>query len=162
VSYAQDLCDFKLNVGPRVILVSHEGQLVGLVTVKDVLRHEAKIHHKESQHAASPPSTARSARLRPDGPGHRPHDSNAFSDDDGWGSWDQEDTRGHGFEVLLEDVYAWARIKGSRLYNIAYAAVRSRSGSMSGHGGQGVSTSPTTARGRDVEFEYELESGDRR
>lgn len=41
-----------LSLSPRVILVTHEGKLVGLVTVKDVLRHEATREHEHD--AASP------------------------------------------------------------------------------------------------------------
>jgi len=34
-------------MGPRVILVAQEGRLVGLVTIKDVLRHEATEKYRE-------------------------------------------------------------------------------------------------------------------
>lgn len=147
-----------------MILVAHEGQLVGLVTVKDVLRHEAKAHHKEAQLQASSPATPSRSHRRTNGNstqgGRDPHES--FSDD-GWQSWD-EDARvnGGGLEVVLEEVYAWARIKGSRLYNIVYGAVRSRAGSISVPGsGGGVGVGSGAGRDSDVGFEYELESGHR-
>jgi len=37
---------------PRVILVAQEGQLLGLVTVKDVLRHEAAVEHAHKNRQA--------------------------------------------------------------------------------------------------------------
>ncbi|KAJ9110917.1 hypothetical protein QFC19_001426 [Naganishia cerealis] len=36
-------------MGPRVILVAKEGKLLGLVTVKDVLKHEAAVEHLHRQ-----------------------------------------------------------------------------------------------------------------
>ncbi|CDZ97087.1 voltage-gated chloride channel [Phaffia rhodozyma] len=45
------------RMGPRIILVGHQGRLAGLVTVKDVLYHEAEMEHEqasrlpEEQHA---------------------------------------------------------------------------------------------------------------
>jgi len=70
--------------------------------------------------------------------------------DEGWERWEADESRGKGLEVLLEEVYAWALIKGSRVYNVLYSTVRGSSGT--GGGGRG---------GRDVGFEYELETGDR-
>lgn len=40
------------RMGPRVILVAQEGQLLGLVTVKDVLRHEAAVEHAHKNRQA--------------------------------------------------------------------------------------------------------------
>lgn len=122
----------RLTRSPRVILVAHGGRLVGLVTVKDVLRHEAKQHHKDLQ---TPPSSARSRT-------HRPISSNTSEEE--WDNW--EDTRGRGLEFLLEEGYTWLRVRGSRLYNILYS--RFRGGSQNGMGGIGTGSG----------FDYELES----
>ncbi|KAK1926250.1 chloride channel [Papiliotrema laurentii] len=131
------------RMGPRVILVAHEGQLVGLVTVKDVLRHEAKTHHREAQSplSATRPRTA-----------HRHHPSNLS--DEGWDSWDEQLERGRGFEYLLEEAYAWARVRGSRLYNIVYGRF------SSGRGGNGMQGAGGGAG--DVGFDYELENAENR
>ena len=119
--------------------MSHEGQLVGLVTVKDVLRHEAAIHHRETQ---TSPTSSRSR-------GHRPMGSDMT--DQEWERWGAEENRGNGLEVMLEEVYSWVSSRGSRVYNILYSTVRGSSGSALGSG----------RGGREVGFEYELETGDR-
>jgi chloride channel 3/4/5 len=101
-----------LTNSPRVILVSQEGRLVGLVTVKDVLRHEAFTHH----HRSATPKTPTSA-------GHSREDSS--SSWNGWNeSWhDQEHAtgaetggiRGNGLEYALEAALSWARTRAASL-----------------------------------------------
>ena len=110
---------------------------MGLVTVKDVLRHEAATHHRGTQ---SPPSSARPR-------GHRPVPSELT--DDGWDSWSADESRVRGLELMLEEGYAWAMIQGSRVYNLLYRAVRGR-GSIS------------RETNRDPGFEYEMETGQQR
>ena len=120
-----------------MILVSHEGQLVGLVTVKDVLRHEAATHRRGTH---TPPSSARSR-------GHRPIPSELT--DDGWDSWSADESRTRGLEFMLEQGYAWARIQGSRVYNLLYRAIRDRD-------------AVPRDTNRDPGFEYEMEAGQQR
>ena len=88
--------------------MSHEGQLVGLVTVKDVLRHEATLAHKESKFPASPPQN------------HARTDSVTSSNgrQDGWVDMNPEEDGTHGLEVALEEALAWVRIRGSRAYSV--------------------------------------------
>lgn len=98
----------KLTNSPRVILVSQEGRLVGLVTVKDVLRHEAFTHH----HRSALPKTPTSA-------GHSREDSS--SSWNGWNeSWQDQDhgpggesggIRGNGLEYALEAGLSWVRTR---------------------------------------------------
>jgi len=68
-----------------------------------------------------------------------------------WDRWEEEESRGRGLEAVLEEAYAWAVIRGSRLYNVLYSAVRGSSGGAVSAG----------RGGRDLGFEYELETGDR-
>jgi chloride channel 3/4/5 len=90
-----------------VILVSQEGHLVGLVTVKDVLRHEAFTHHNRSTHPKAP--------VR----GHTRQDSS--SSWNGWGdSWQEDEAetggvRGNGLEYALEAGLAWVKQRTSGL-----------------------------------------------
>ena len=102
---------------PRVILVSQEGQLVGLVTVKDVLRHEVAIEHREAKSSAAP-SHVRNDSLTSSTNGW--HDS--------WAGMDSGEEGTNGLEVVLEEAFAWARIRGSRLYNVIEGLVRRASG----------------------------------
>lgn len=119
-----------------MILVSQEGKLVGLVTVKDVLRHEAHQHHLERS-AASTPITPR----------HRQNHSNGSINawNDSWAVV-EEDQRGHGLEIALTEGYAWVVIKGSRAMNMLNGLYRRARGQpSSGYGGS------------DPRFDYELE-----
>lgn len=90
---------------PRVILVSREGRLVGLVTVKDVLRHEAIAHHRSSTPRPPPSATTQSGA----GPGHSRNSSSS------WAGWNEEwqeidvDVRGNGLEYALEVGLGWIR-----------------------------------------------------
>lgn len=96
---------------PRVILVSQEGRLVGLVTVKDVLRHEAFTHLQRS----AIPKT-------PTGANHSRNDSSSS-----WNGWnegwqDHQDReaesggiRGNGLEYALEAALSWVRVRASGL-----------------------------------------------
>lgn len=103
------------RMGPRVILVSHEGQLAGLVTIKDVLRHEATEKHREEVASVS------HSRL---------------------GSWDQEWTPMPGdptppanqaaLEHLLEDGFQWAQTHGVTVVNDVIARVRNVRGGSAG------------------------------
>jgi chloride channel 3/4/5 len=92
---------------PRVILVSQEGHLVGLVTVKDVLRHEAFTHHNRS---SQPKATSGTDQTRRD----------STSSWNGWNdSWqEQEDVggvRGNGLEYALEMGLSWVKIRTAGL-----------------------------------------------
>jgi chloride channel 3/4/5 len=64
---------------PRVILVAQEGQLLGLVTVKDVLRHEAAVEHA-----------------------HRTRQQQVVAPDWRDGLWNMEENAA-GLEVVLEE-----------------------------------------------------------
>ncbi len=77
------------RMGPRVILVAQEGKLVGLVTVKDVLRHEAAAEHKQTLSQLPTPITAESAA----GANQSWH-QRLITDDDA-----------AGLEVVLEEAY---------------------------------------------------------
>jgi len=102
---------------PRVILVTQEGQLVGLVTVKDVLRYEAALAHRG---AARPTTNATS------------HTRNISLDTySGWqDAWNElEDAgRSRGLEGILEEGFAWLRIHGTRVYNRALERFRQTRG----------------------------------
>ena len=103
------------DIRPRVILVSHEGQLAGLVTIKDVLRHEAATLAREKRGDLPPPSARGQGHLRTASEGT----------DNGWAdAWEIEQGDEHGFEVMLEEGYAWMRVQGSRVYNLVYGLVR--------------------------------------
>ena len=135
---------------PRVILVSHEGQLVGLVTVKDVLKHEAAHIHREANSIPAIPAPGRGTRRGGVGHGYTSSDVS-----DVWAeSWAaiEEDERGHGLEIALQEGYAWVRVRGSRLYNVFHGFLRQvRGGESRGTAGGGFGS------GRDPGFEYELE-----
>ena len=114
-----------------MILVSQEGHLVGLVTVKDVLRHEAFTHHNRSS--------------QPKAPGHTRQDSQ--SSWNGWGeNWhEQEDVdgvRGNGLEYALEAGLSWVKIRTAGLVG------------MLGRGRIGRRRDPTG--GVDAAYDYEL------
>jgi chloride channel 3/4/5 len=118
------------NGRPRVILVSQEGSLVGLVTVKDVLRHEAFTHH----HRSSQPKPT----------GHTRHDSS--SSWNGWGdSWQEQEevggVRGNGLEYALEVGLSWVKIRTAGLVG------------MLGRGRNGRRRDPG---GVDAAYDYEL------
>ena len=94
-----------------MILVTHEGQIVGLVTVKDVLRHEAALHHRAS---TSAPVTPRSSTPRAQMT-HRQRNAEGFESTDGWAErWQdfEREDRGNGLEIALEEVLAWVWEKG--------------------------------------------------
>jgi len=95
-----------------VILVSHEGQLAGLVTVKDVLRHEASVAHRESK----PPPT----------PSPNRNDSTESSNGwhDSWAGVDAGEEEANGLEIALGEAFAWLRIRGSMMYNVMDGLVR--------------------------------------
>jgi len=93
-------------------LVSHEGQLVGLVTVKDVLRYEAAIAHREAKPTVSEPRDRNHSMAS----SHGWHDARASV---GVG---EEST--NGLELTLEEAFAWARIRGSRVYDVFEGLVR--------------------------------------
>lgn len=121
---------------------------MGLVTVKDVLRHEAIAHHRSS--TPRPPPTPSSATAR-GGPGHSRDSSQSWA---GWTEheeWQEIDVdiRGNGLEYALEVGLGWIRkqIDGVR--------GRTGMGSMGG-GGIGRRRDPTD----NPAYEYEL-SGDR-
>jgi chloride channel 3/4/5 len=97
---------------PRVIMVSQEGHLVGLVTVKDVLRHEAFTHHHRSVQPKAPVSS------------HSRQDSssswNGWGDNDNWQAQDPEvgGVRGNGLEYALEMGLNWVKHRTTGLVGI--------------------------------------------
>lgn len=95
------------RMGPRVILVNYEGQLAGMVTIKDVLRHEAGEKAAQEVAAAAAANTTHSRS----------------------GSWDEweptPDPRGGQLEGLLEDGLVWARTHGVGVVNDVISRVRS-------------------------------------
>lgn len=93
------------DCSPRVILVSQEGALVGLVTVKDVLRHEAFTHHHRSSQPKQPT-------------GHTHNDSSGSRNgwDDNWQEQEDEGgVRGNGLEYALEAGLSWVKIRTAGL-----------------------------------------------
>lgn len=88
------------RMGPRVILVQSEGQLQGLVTIKDVLRHEATEKHREQTELAQ-------------GGG------------EGWSEWSPLETQGPVLEHALETGLNWAQTRGVGVVNDVIARVRS-------------------------------------
>lgn len=91
-------------MGPRVILVSLRGSLVGLVTVKDVLKHVAAQERAEHAAAEAVRDGRRGAGLPPVGTGASSTgmqaDLDAFSGE---------------LELMLNDAWSWAKEKGSKL-----------------------------------------------
>lgn len=89
---------------PRVILVSDQGRLTGLVTVKDVLRHELSEAHHRSRSTHTP--------ITPSHP--------AYAQSNGWDTeWTVDDERGHGLEIVLEEGLEWTRSKATWAYGAA-------------------------------------------
>lgn len=130
------------RMGPRVILVQAEGQLQGLVTIKDVLRHEATEKHREA-------AEARELReLRRDST-------------EGWGEWAPlGDTQGPVLEHALESGLNWAQTRGVGVVNDVIARVRA---ARPGSGGPGVgSRGLGAAGGEDDSFtqDYSFAIGD--
>lgn len=81
--------------------MAKEGKLVGLVTVKDVLRHEAALEHKHSQTSSSAPSP-----LTPNGAPANWRER----------MWSDEDAA--GLEVVLEEAFSRMQVIGGRVYEI--------------------------------------------
>lgn len=95
------------RMGPRVVLVNHEGQLAGMVTIKDLLRHEA------SEKAAEEVAAANAA-------------AEGHSRTGSWSEWSPiPDSRGGQLEGLLEDGLVWAQTRGVGVVNEVIARVRS-------------------------------------
>ncbi|WVQ76251.1 hypothetical protein IAR50_005916 [Cryptococcus sp. DSM 104548] len=101
------------RMGPRVILVSDQGQLAGLVTVKDVLKHEAaEVVHR-----------SRATPVTPSNPNYGRHSSDLN------GGWDRdwevgaEDT-GNGLELILEESLEWVKGKVAWVYGAAVESWR--------------------------------------
>jgi chloride channel 3/4/5 len=118
---------------PRVILVSQEGRLVGLVTVKDVLRHEAANAHgfHKAQPVSTTPTRPTSATggASGSGAGHGRIEStpsyNAWRDV--WADI-EEGGPGRGLEIALEEGWMWFRTSGSRAYNLVLETYRRATG----------------------------------
>ncbi|CEH16626.1 probable voltage-gated chloride channel (clc-a) [Ceraceosorus bombacis] len=79
--------DLFKKMGPRVVLVTRLGRLVGLVTVKDVLKHVAAQEHEARRGASS---------------------SSASSPNPG-GAGAEDSIFGGDLELALSDLYAWTR-----------------------------------------------------
>lgn len=91
-------------MGPRVILVSLRGSLVGLVTVKDVLKHVAAQERAEQVAAEAVRDGRRGPGLPPVGTGAASHgmqaDLDAFSGE---------------LELMLNEVWSWAKEKSEQV-----------------------------------------------
>ncbi|WVN87310.1 uncharacterized protein L203_102488 [Cryptococcus depauperatus CBS 7841] len=99
------------RMGPRVILVAEQGQLVGLVTVKDVLRHEVSSTHRNRIRTPVAPSN----------PNYRHSvDSNEWDND--WTNVD--DFTGHGLEIIMEKGFEWARSRAIWIHGVAIEVYR--------------------------------------
>ncbi|RXK39132.1 chloride channel, other eukaryote [Tremella mesenterica] len=132
------------RMGPRVILVADKGLLMGVVTVKDVLKHEVHQHHVTSPrlHQHSPSSS-------------QPLQTRDSSMDHGWQDWGVvEEGRGRGLEIALEEALTWVRTKGVGLINVGYGILRSRMGRASS-GTNGNGNIGTSGVERD-EYGFEL------
>ncbi|OCF36089.1 chloride channel, other eukaryote [Kwoniella heveanensis BCC8398] len=124
------------RMGPRVILVSDQGRLVGLVTVKDVLRHEVTEAHKHSRlnSAGNSPITPRTPYPNANINSHNNHSrgsSSSTTDGRGWESWAtvvDPDGEGNGLEIALEEGYAWLHVASSRARNVLVQSWRSITG----------------------------------
>ncbi|KAK4686453.1 chloride channel 3/4/5, partial [Tremellales sp. Uapishka_1] len=112
------------RMGPRVIIVGHEGRLCGLVTVKDVLRYEAKEHHLQTSQNQNMHERTESS------------DSTHNGWQDSWAAVEDGEASGAGLEIALEEAWRWLRIRGSRMYNIGLGLAR-RSGGGGRRGGPG-------------------------
>ncbi|EJT47429.1 voltage-gated chloride channel [Trichosporon asahii var. asahii CBS 2479] len=136
------------RMGPRVILVQSEGQLQGLVTIKDVLRHEATEKHREA-------AEARELReLRRDST-------------EGWGEWTPlgalGDAQGPVLEHALESGLNWAQTRGVGVVNDVIARVRAaRPGSAGGAVGSrgGLGMSGDAGEGDSFTQDYSFAIGD--
>lgn len=111
------------RMGPRVILVQAEGQLQGLVTIKDVLRHEATEKHREAAEARELRDLRREST-------------------DGWGEWAPlgglgglGESQGPVLEHALESGLNWAQTRGVGVVNDVIARVRN---ARPGSGGPGL------------------------
>jgi chloride channel 3/4/5 len=94
------------RMGPRVILVNHEGQLAGMVTIKDLLRHEAG--EKAAQEVAAQAAAANTGHSR----------------SGSWGEWTPTTEGRPQLEGLLEDGLVWAQTRGVGVVNDVIARVR--------------------------------------
>lgn len=115
---------------PRVILVANEGHLVGLVTVKDVLRYEAQVEHQHAMDAI-PPTTS----LPPREAGHTRADSaSSWVTAGAGGDWEpMADPRaGDGLEATLEEGLRWVT---QRAGGLGRAVDRFRTGPRNGRSG---------------------------
>ncbi|KAJ9118570.1 hypothetical protein QFC22_003790 [Naganishia vaughanmartiniae] len=134
------------RMGPRVILVVKEGKLLGLVTVKDVLKHEAAVEHMHKQQEIS---------VSPN--------SSSFQD---WRDtmFNMEENAA-GLEVVLEELLNFVKAAGKRAKS-SLAGVLGRFGVASVTGGRPNGTSrfgPEDSRARDSNNEprgQEFELGD--
>ncbi|WVR03435.1 hypothetical protein IAU60_000426 [Kwoniella sp. DSM 27419] len=138
------------RMGPRVILVSDQGRLVGLVTIKDVLRHEVAEAHKHSRMNSG---NALPGASRNPYSNHVRDDSASSAGGNGWDTWAtvvDPGGEGHGLEIALEEGFAWLRVTGSRVYNQAVETWRSVAG---GGSRRGMVSRESAA------MEYELNDG---
>ncbi|RSH90660.1 glycerol ethanol, ferric requiring protein [Saitozyma podzolica] len=153
------------RMGPRVILVATEGQLVGLVTVKDVLRHEARHEARHARHgkrsagpagldspSAGSPRSPRSlpAHMRQAGATHGRTDSAQSQSSNGWAeSWaavEEGESSGNGLEIALEEGLGWAQARVNQ-------ALRLFRGRLNWSGSGSARRQP---QGHDAAYEFEL------
>ncbi|KAK8845412.1 hypothetical protein IAR55_006125 [Kwoniella newhampshirensis] len=140
------------RMGPRVILVSNQGQLVGLVTIKDVLRHEVSEQHRHARSTSAPSHSAplSSSHLSTGGAGSggAGGGGHARVDSNGWEtSWTavEEEQGSQGLEIALEEGLTWARSGMNRVWNVGLETWRGVTGSNDNRRGGGRE-----------QFEYEL------
>ncbi|WVQ80441.1 hypothetical protein IAT38_002546 [Cryptococcus sp. DSM 104549] len=125
------------RMGPRVILVASQGQLVGLVTVKDVLKHEVAEAHHRQRTAQTPLTPSHPAYGQPGLLSSRGgHSRGESSDTTGWETWTPEEggSSGNGLEIVLEEGLEWARAGGSRAYGMMVEGWRRLRGRDRGRG----------------------------
>ncbi|KAJ9101050.1 hypothetical protein QFC21_003268 [Naganishia friedmannii] len=115
---------------PRVILVAKEGKLLGLVTVKDVLKHEAAVEHMHRQQESS---------VSPN--------SSSFQD---WRDtmFNMEDNAA-GLEVVLEELLNFVKATGRRAKSSLTGVLGRFGGSLGANGAGGGPNGISGSRFRD-------------
>lgn len=139
--------------------MSREGQLVGLVTVKDVLRHEARqevLHTRKRRTESASNSRSDSpipgSRISPIPrvlKGHARNQSEASSANgwaDSWQAVEEGEASGNGLEIVLEEALGWIKTRiGGPISGISRLLRRNSR-----------STSNGQRNGHDAAYEFEL------
>lgn len=127
-----------VNFSPRVILVAQEGRIAGLVTVKDVLRHEAAVEHSAAQRRSTGNTSAAGDTTPMD-----------------WRDRVWNEDAAAGLEIVLEEGLLWAKrvaFKGATLASRTWDQIRGRP--MTSRGG-GWASPAGAGRGETLENEAE-------